>query len=61
MLHLMKLPTMLSPLRAPIKRQLLQRLRYDASVRVNPEDLDLAAGRNPDVMWSGYVSSLTSI
>ena len=42
---------MLSPLRAPIKR-LLQRLRYDASVRINPEHLDLAPGETRrDVEW----------
>ena len=47
----MKLPAMLSPLRAPIKR-LLQRLRYDASVRFNPEHLDLAPGETRrDVEW----------
>jgi len=47
----MKLPAILSPLRAPIKR-LLQRLRYDASVRVNPEHFDLAPGETrSDVEW----------
>ena len=60
MLRLMKLPAILSPLRAPLKR-LLQRLRYDADVRVNPEHFDLAPGKKPDLMWSGYVSSLTSV
>jgi diadenosine tetraphosphatase ApaH/serine/threonine PP2A family protein phosphatase len=47
----MKVPAMLSPLRAPIKR-LLQRLRYDASVRINPEQFDLAPGETRrDVEW----------
>ena len=47
----MKLPKMPSSLRAAIKR-LLQRLRYDASVRVNPESLDLAPGETrSDVEW----------
>jgi len=47
----MKLPKMPSSLRAVIKR-LLQRLRYDASVRVNPESLDLAPGETRcDVEW----------
>ena len=47
----MKLPKMPSPLRAAIKR-LLQRLRYDASVRINPESLDLAPGETRrDVEW----------
>jgi hypothetical protein len=42
---------MLSPLRVAIKR-LLQRLRYDASVRINPESLDLAPGETRrDVEW----------
>ena len=40
---------MLSALRAQIKRQLLRRLSYDASVRLNPEDL--AAGIRRDVEW----------
>jgi hypothetical protein len=43
---------MFSALRAQIKRQLLRRLCYDASVRLNPEDLDLAAGEvRSDVEW----------
>ena len=47
----MKLSKMPSSLRAVIKR-LLQRLRYDASVRVNPESLDLAPGETRcDVEW----------
>jgi hypothetical protein len=49
---MMKLPPMLSPLRAKIKRRLLRRWSYDASVRINPEDLDLAAGEmRQDVAW----------
>src|SRR5438067_605187 len=48
----MKLPAMVSALRAQIKRQLLRRLCYDASVRFNPEQLDLAAGEiRRDVEW----------
>src|SRR5207248_2782599 len=51
-LPLIKLPAMVSALRAQIKRQLLRRLRYDASVRFNPEQLDLAAGEiRRDVEW----------
>jgi hypothetical protein len=47
----MKIPRILSPLRAPTKR-LLQRLRYDASVRINPEHWDLAPGETrSDVEW----------
>src|SRR6266852_5590791 len=47
----MKLPAMLSPLRAQIKRQLL-RWRYDASLRFNPEHLDSAPGEiRRDVEW----------
>ena len=43
---------MLSALRAQIKRQVLRRLNYDASVRFNPEDLNLAAGEvRSDVEW----------
>jgi hypothetical protein len=43
---------MLSAVRAQIKRQLLRRLCYDASVRFNPEELDLAAGEiQRDVEW----------
>jgi len=43
---------MLSTLRAQIKRRLIRRLCYDASVRLNPEDLDLAAGEvRSDVEW----------
>lgn len=45
----MKLPAMLSALRAQIKRQLLRRWCYDASVRFNPDDL--AAGIRRDVEW----------
>ena len=40
---------MLSALRAQIKRQLLRRWRYDASVRLNADDL--AAGIRRDVEW----------
>jgi hypothetical protein len=40
---------MLSALRTQIKRQLLRRLRYDASVRFNPDAL--AAGIRRDVEW----------
>jgi hypothetical protein len=48
----MKLPAMVSDLRAQIKQQLLRRWRYDASVRFNPEELDLAAGEiRSDVEW----------
>ena len=48
----MKRPAMLSALRAQIKRQLLRRLRYDASVRFNTEEFDLAAGETRrDVEW----------
>src|SRR5882724_9635160 len=48
----MKRPAMLSALRAQIKRQLLRRLRYDASVRFNTEEFDLAAGEiRRDVEW----------
>ena len=48
----MKLPAMLSALRAQIKRQLLRRLHYDASVRFTPEHLDLAPGEiRRDVEW----------
>jgi hypothetical protein len=37
---------------AHIKRQLIRRLCYDASARLNPEDLDLAAGEvRSDVEW----------
>lgn len=47
----MKVPAIVSPLRTPIKR-LLKRLRYDASVRMNPEHLDLAPGETRrDVEW----------
>jgi len=47
----MKLPAVPSPLRAQVKR-FLGRLRYDASVRVNPEHLDLAPGEmRRDVEW----------
>ena len=47
----MKLPAVLSPLKAPVKR-LLQRWRYDASVRINPEQWDLAPGETrSDVEW----------
>ena len=42
---------MLSALRAQIKRQLLRRLSYDASVSFNPDDL--AAGIRRDVEWIG--------
>jgi hypothetical protein len=43
---------MLSALRAQIKRQLLRRWCYDASVRVNPEHLDLAPGETRcDLEW----------
>jgi len=43
---------MLSALRAQIKRQLLRRLHYDASVRFTPEHLDLAPGEiRRDVEW----------
>jgi hypothetical protein len=43
---------MLSALRAQVKRQSLRRWRYDASVRFNPDDLDLAAGEiRRDVEW----------
>src|SRR5438034_4542320 len=43
---------MLSGLRARMKRQLLRRWSYDASLRFNPEDLDLAAGEmRRDVEW----------
>ena len=48
-LPLMKLPAMLSALRAQIKRQLLRRLCYDASVRFNPDGL--TAGIRRDVEW----------
>jgi hypothetical protein len=48
----MNLPPMLLALRAKVKRQLLRRLRYDASLRRNPEELDLAAGEmRRDVEW----------
>jgi hypothetical protein len=48
----MKLPAIVSALRARIKRQLLQRWRYDASLRFSPEELDLAAGEmRSDVEW----------
>ncbi len=48
----MKLPAILSPVRARIKRQLLRRWCYDASLRFNPEELDLAAGEiRSDVEW----------
>ena len=43
---------MLSALRAHIKRRLIRRLCYDASVRVGPEELDLAAGETRhEVEW----------
>ena len=43
---------MLSALRAHIKRRLIRRLCYDASVRVGPEELDLAAGEiRHEVEW----------
>ena len=43
---------MLSALRAHIKRRLIRRLCYDASVRFGPEELDLAAGEiRHDVEW----------
>ena len=43
---------MLSALRAQIKQQVLRRLGYDASVRLNPEDLDMAAREvRSDVEW----------
>ena len=45
----MKLPAMLSALHAQIKRQLLRRLCYDASVRFNPDGL--TAGIRRDVEW----------
>src|SRR5438552_16915510 len=45
----MKLPAMLSALRAQIKRQLLRRLCYDASVSFNPDGL--TAGIRRDVEW----------
>ena len=45
----MKLPAMLSALRAQIKRQLLRRWCYDASVRFNPDGLE--AGIRRDVEW----------
>ena len=48
-LPLMKLPAMLSALRAQIKRQLLRRLCYDASVSFNPDGL--TAGIRRDVEW----------
>jgi hypothetical protein len=48
----MKIPAMFSPLRARIKRQLLRRWCYDASLRRNPEEFDLAAGEmRRDVEW----------
>jgi len=48
----MKLPPIALALRAKIKRQLLRRWSYDASVRVNPEELDLAGGEmRRDVEW----------
>ena len=48
----MKLPAILSPVRARIKRELLRRWCYDASLRFNPEELDLAAGEiRSDVEW----------
>ncbi len=47
----MKLSVIPSPVRAQIKR-FVGRLRYDASVRVNPEQLDLAPGEmRRDVEW----------
>jgi hypothetical protein len=43
---------MFSILRAQIKRQLLRRWCYDASIRLNPEELDLAPGETrSDVEW----------
>jgi hypothetical protein len=43
---------MLSTLRAEIRRQLLRRWCYDASVRLNPEELDLAPKEmRRDVEW----------
>jgi hypothetical protein len=46
-LPLIKLPAMLSALRAQIKRQLLRRWLYDASVRFNPD----GSGIRHDVEW----------
>jgi hypothetical protein len=46
---LIKLPAMLSALRAQIKRQLLRRWCYDATVRFTPDGV--AAGIRRDVEW----------
>src|SRR4029079_8036588 len=48
----MKLPAMLSPLRAKIKRRLLRRWTHDASLRRIPDELEWAAGEvRSDVEW----------